>query len=124
MGSSKDLGGGEHFFRASGELSASCLRVRLFQSDSRDASWLSAQGARRSPSQGQRPWEPFETGILAPTGPSFVRLRNGRPVGAGGFSVLSFQGRWPWLGERLAPWAENPEQYESLCFSCPPQNSR
>ena len=37
--------GDEHFVRASGELSASSHRVRLFQSDSRDASCLSAQGA-------------------------------------------------------------------------------
>ena len=33
---------------------------------------LPAQRAMRVPSQGQRPWEQFVIGILAPTGQSFV----------------------------------------------------
>ena len=36
------------------------------------------------------------------------RGQNGRPVGPQAFDTLASQGRWPWLGERMAHWAGNP----------------
>ncbi len=69
--------------------------------------------AIRSNSQGQRPWIQSPTSFSGLKGRPFddnsafqVHLQNGRPFRPQMVSWLTNQGRWPWLWEPLALWAE------------------